>query len=215
MIQALQESKIIAIVRGCYGKQESIRIAEALYRGGIRFMEVTFDHKSADYQKTVDAIAAASEAMGDKMYMGAGTVLTPHQVNLAAAAGAKYIISPDTKPDVIRRTKELGLLSMPGAMTPTEIELAYQSGADFVKVFPVGALGAEYLKAVRAPLGHIPMLAVGGVDNTNIGQFLKSGACGAGVGGKLVRKEWVDAGQYEQITQAAKRLVEIVMEEDS
>lgn len=177
-------------------------------------MEVTFDHKSADYQKTVDAIAAVSEAMGDKMYMGAGTVLTPHQVDLAAGAGAKYIISPDTKPDVIRRTKELGLLSMPGAMTPTEIELAYQSGADFVKVFPVGTLGAGYLKAVRAPLSHIPMLAVGGVDDTNIGQFLKAGACGAGIGGKLVRKEWVDAGQYDQITQAAKRLVAVVMEEN-
>lgn len=212
MIQAVQKHKIIAIVRG-YGKEESIQVAKALYDGGIRFMEITFDHKSGNYQITADAIAAVTQAMGDKMYIGAGTVLTPEQVDIAAQAGAKYIISPDIKPDVIRRTKELGLLSMPGAMTPTEIELAYQSGADFVKVFPVGSLGAGYLKAVRAPLGHIPMLAVGGVDDGNIGQFLKAGACGAGVGGKLVRKEWVDAGQYEQITHAAKRLVEIVKEE--
>ena len=206
MLQAIQRHKIIAIIRG-YGKEEVVKIANALYEGGIHFMEVTFDHKSGNYQKTTDAIAAISQTMGDRIHVGAGTVLTPAQVEMAAAAGAKYIISPNINPDVIRRTKELGLLSMPGAMTPTEIELAYQCGADFVKVFPAGTLGVEYLKAVRAPLSHIPMLAVGGIDEGNVAQFLKAGACGAGIGGKLVRKDWIDSGNYEAITQAAKDLV--------
>ena len=101
----------------------------------------------------------------------------------------------------------MGLVSMPGAMTPSEIVTAYQAGASFVKVFPVGDLGAGFLKALKAPLSHIPLLAVGGVNPDNIADFMKAGAVGAGVGGNLTNKNWIAAGEYDKITEVAAALV--------
>ena len=129
---------------------------------------------------------------------------------MTARAGGAFIISPDTDVDVIKKTRELGLVSMPGAMTPSEIKAAHNAGADFVKLFPVGDLGASYLKAVKAPLSHIKMMAVGGVNEENAAQFLKAGAVGLGVGGNLAKKEWIEAGEFEKLTAAAKVLVEAV-----
>ena len=146
------------------------------------------------------------------MEVGAGTVTSVELVELAAKAGAKYIISPDTNVDVIRRTRELGLVSLPGALTPSEITTAYNNGADFVKLFPIADMGASYVKAVRAPLGHIDMLAVGGVNDKNLKSFLDAGVCGAGIGGNLVNKAWIAAGEYEKITEIARTYVSIVKE---
>ena len=214
MIEQVLEHKAVAIVRGA-SVEDCLKVADALYAGGIRLMEIIFNQKNpASFADTAKAISAIAERYEGRMLVGAGTVTTPELVEIAANAGARFIISPDTNPAVIKKTRELGLVSMPGALTPTEVLVAHNAGADFVKLFPVGNLGASYLKALCAPISHVRMLAVGGVDDTNIGQFLKAGACGAGVGGKLVRKEWVDAGQYDQITNAAKRLVDVVMEEN-
>ena len=130
-------------------------------------------------------------------------------VELAASAGAKYIISPDTNIDVIKRTRELGLVSMPGALTPTEILTAYNNGADFVKLFPIANLGPAYVKAVRAPISHVPMMAVGGVNETNLREYLDLGMCGAGIGGNLVNKKWVENGEFEKITEVARTMVSI------
>ena len=125
------------------------------------------------------------------------------QVRLAKEAGAQYIISPNVSEAVIRETKALGLVSIPGAMTPTEIANAYAWGADIVKVFPAGVLGAAYIKAVRAPLNHIPMVAVGGVSPDNIADFIAVGCVGAGCGGNLVSKKIVEEGKFSEITRTA------------
>ncbi len=130
------------------------------------------------------------------MAVGAGTVTSAALAELAHSAGAQFIVSPDTDPAVIRRTKELGMCAMPGAMTPSEIKTAYEAGADFVKVFPASVLGPEYIRAIRGPLGQIPLLAVGGVSE------------GVSVGGKLVNRDWIAAGQWDSITQLARQLVE-------
>lgn len=139
--------------------------------------------------------------------VGAGTVLTQEQLRMAAQAGAQYIISPNCDVEIIKKTVELGLVSMPGVMTPSEAVAAYQAGASFVKVFPIGDLGASYLKAMRAPLSHIPFLAVGGVNPDNVAEFMRAGAVGAGVGGNMTNKDWIAAGEYDRITETAAALV--------
>ena len=212
IIQAILEHKIIAIVRGVDPKQ-ALEAARALADGGIRLVEVTFNQKNpADFCKTAEAIRLIKEELGDKVFVGAGTVTSPELVEMAASAGAGYIISPDMDPAVIRRTRELGLVSLPGAYTATEAKQAWVNGADFVKLFPCIEGAPAYLKALCAPLNHIRFLAVGGITAENAGVFLKAGAVGVGVGRSLVNKKWVESGEYARITQEAKRFVAAVAE---
>lgn len=144
------------------------------------------------------------------MYIGAGTVLSERQVELTATAGGKFIISPDANQSVIRKTRELGLVSMPGALTPSEIQAAHLAGADFVKLFPITNLGIGYVKAVSAPLSHIKFLAVGGVDDTNMRDYLKAGVCGFGIGSNIVDKKLIEREDWSAITALARRYVEAV-----
>ncbi|MCI8573895.1 MAG: bifunctional 4-hydroxy-2-oxoglutarate aldolase/2-dehydro-3-deoxy-phosphogluconate aldolase [Oscillibacter sp.] len=210
VIAGIEREKVIAIVRGA-GAEACRKVADALYQGGIRLMEVTFDQKDPDsFPATAGAIAEIAKAYDGRMLVGAGTVTTPELVDLTAKAGGRYIISPDVNEAVIRRTRELGLVSLPGAMTPTEILTAHRAGADFVKVFPAGELGTGYLKAVRAPISHVKLLAVGGINERNAAGFLKAGAVGLGVGGNLANKEWIAAGDFDKITAAARMLLEAV-----
>ena len=210
VIAGIEREKVIAIVRGA-GAEACRKVADALYQGGIRLMEVTFNQKDPDsFPATAGAIAEMAKAYEGRMLVGAATVTTPELVDLTAKAGLRYIISPDVNEAVIRRTRELGLVSLPGAMTPTEILTAHRAGADFVKVFPAGELGTGYLKAVRAPISHVKLLAVGGINERNAAGFLKAGAVGLGVGGNLANKEWIAAGDFDKITAAARMLLEAV-----
>lgn len=207
IIEKIKTKKIVVIVRGVYG-EDCLNLAKALLNGGIEVMEVTFDQANRDNQKkTVETIALINETLGDRMTVGAGTVLTEEMLEAAKSAGAKFIVSPDMNPDIISKTVELGMVSVPGAMTPTEILSAHKAGADFVKVFPASDLGASYIRSVKAPLNHIDFLAFGGVTEKNIGNFLKAGVIGAGVGGNLVNKEWIEAGEFDKITALAKEYV--------
>lgn len=208
IIQMTHQEKIIAIVRGI-DPDKGLQTVQALYDGGIHMVEVTFDQKNPDnWRNTTQLIQAIDSQFSGKIAVGAGTVTTPQLVELAAQAGAKYIISPDAKEAVIRRTRELGLVSMPGAVTPTEITTAYDWGAHFVKLFPIGALGVHYVKALVAPLNHIPLLAVGGVNTENVTTYLDAGCVGAGIGGNLVNAKQIAAGEFDKITQTARQLVE-------
>lgn len=207
IIQKLLDKKIVAIVRGVYG-QDALNLASALYAGGIELLEVTFDQsKPESLNRTSDTVKLLCRELGDKMYFGAGTVTTIEMLNLAKEAGAGFIVSPDCNPEVIKATVEAGMVSMPGAMTPTEILTAYRAGADFVKVFPTAGLGSAYIKAVRGPLNHIRLLAVGGVNEKNIADFLAAGCVGAGVGGNLVNKNWIANGEWDKITALAREFV--------
>lgn len=210
MINKILNDKVIAIVRGIYD-EECLNLAKALYKGGVKLLEVTFDQKSQEERlRTVNTIKRLNDELGDVMAFGAGTVTTVEMVEMAKEAGAKFIISPDTNEDVIQATTKLGMVSIPGALTPTEIAQAHRYGADFVKVFPVSNLGVSYLKNVTAPLSHVRMLAVGGVDGSNVNAYMEAGAVGAGVASCLFKKDWVKAGQWEKITEAARTFVEIM-----
>ena len=209
----LLREKLIVIVRGVQS-DKLIPLAQAVYDGGIRFLEITYsaDGKVSD-SETASNIKSLVEHFGDKMHIGAGTVLTEEQVLLTKAAGGKFIISPDADIDVIKKTKEMDLISIPGAFTASEIKQAYKAGADFVKLFPITQMGPDYVKAIKAPLSHIPLLAVGGVDISNMNEFLEAGVCGFGIGTNITNKKMIEENDFEGITALAKEYVAVIKDE--
>ena len=210
VIKLIDSEKIIVIVRGV-DKKDLIPLAKSMYDGGIRLLEVTYSaNGSVTDEETADSIKLLADYFGDKMVIGAGTVLTEKQVELTYKAGGKFIISPDTYDKVIKKSVELGLVSMPGALTPTEIQTANRLGADYVKLFPITNLGVGYLKAVKAPLSHVKLLAVGGVDENNMSDYLSAGINGFGIGSNIVNKNLIKSGNFEKITDLARKYVKVV-----
>lgn len=207
IIKTIEEEKLVVIVRGVKSEQ-LIPLAEAMYKGGVRLLEVTYSaNGSVSDEQTAKNIELLSKHFEGRMLIGAGTVIKTEQVELTAAAGGKFIISPDTYVDVIKKTRELGLVSMPGALTPSEIQTAHRAGADFVKMFPITNMGPEYVKAVKAPLSHIKLLAVGGVDNNNMADYLKVGISGFGIGSNIIDKKMLAEEDWAGITRLAEEYV--------
>lgn len=207
VINDIIRGKIIAIVRGV-PHSSIINTAQALLEGGIHIMEITFNQSSeSGIQETAQSIRLLSEKLSGQILLGAGTVMTPDQVMLAKECGAKYIISPNVDIEVIKKTKEQGMISIPGAFTPSEAVIAHQAGADIVKLFPAGLLGPAYIKAIRGPLSYIPVSAVGGIDESNIAEFFKAGVCSVGVGGNLVDSKAIFAGDFKKITETSRKLI--------
>lgn len=203
----IKKYKLVAIARKI-APDVVVRAAEAVRTGGIRCLEITFDQASPScIEDTSFSIASVKKALGDDVCVGAGTVVTIEQVKAAYEAGADFVLSPDTNPLVIAETKKLGMVSVPGAMTPTEIMSAYNSGADIVKLFPAGFLGIDYYKAVRAPINHVPLMAVGGIDETNVASFFEAGYCSCGIGSNIMKNALIEAGSYEALTLLAEKFV--------
>ena len=170
---------------------------------------MTFNQKTPEsWKDTAAAIRSIKDHFAGAIRVGAGTVLTEEQLKMCEDAGGEYMIMPSVNPKLIRKCVADGLVAMPGALTPSEAVVAWESGASFVKIFPAGSLGAGYVKAVRAPLSHIPFLAVGGISPDNVADFMRAGCVGAGVGGNLTNKEWIAAGDWDRITVVARSLVE-------
>ncbi len=205
MIKIIEESKIIVIIRGVQ-KEKLIPLAEAMYEGGIRVLECTYDAsgRTSD-EETAQIIKMLAEHFDKKMLIGAGTVIAKKQVELTKKAGGKFIISPDTNTEVIKATKALGLISIPGALTPTEARAASLAGADFVKLFPVDLFGPKYIKTLSAPLSNIRFLAVNGITAENMKDYLDAGAVGVGVGSGIVNKKLIEENRFEEITNLARK----------
>lgn len=201
-LKTIIKTKIIAISRGNYGT-ELLSSVEALYRAGIRAVEVTFEAK-LPIEVTAGAIKSLADAFSGRMCIGAGTVLLSEQVDAAHSSGASFIVSPNSNPDIICRTKQAGMVSIPGAMTATEIVTAYDSGADIVKVFPAGALGTAYFRAIQAPLAHIPMAAVGGITTENISDYASAGAVAFGISSSLFPQKLIKECRFDQIERIAR-----------
>ena len=209
--ESIKKNKLIAIMRNI-SEDYALSAAQALYDGGVRLVEVTFNQAAADsgITSTYRAIQSIKYACPDDMYVGAGTVLTEPQMRIAINAGAEYIVSPNIEPELIKIQKKLGLVSIPGALTPTEIVLAHSSGADFVKIFPADIMGLSYAKAIMAPLNHIPMIAVGGVNLENLTSFLEAGFCGVGIGGNILKQEFLLEKDFDAISKTAKKYTDII-----
>ena len=210
ILARIKEAKLVAILRGV-PMDRIDGVVGALVRGGVRVLEFTFDHDEPDCVAANAAkIRRTVEKFGDQVLVGCGTALTVEEVEAAHDAGACLVISPNVDMAVIHRANQLDMVSMPGALTPTEIVAAYNMGADIVKLFPAGELGLGYIKAVRGPLRHIPMSAVGGVKPENVKDFLDAGVCGFGVGGQLVLSKAVKSGDDAAIEARAKEFTDAI-----
>jgi len=201
-LQRVLDSGIVAIIRAPSGEL-LVDVAKALYEGGIDVIEVTFTVPGI-----LDIIADLHKALGDKILLGAGTVLDTETARAAMLAGAEFIVSPIVDCDVIKMCNQYDKMIMPGALTPTEIATAWSAGADMVKVFPAAAVGGpSYLQAIHGPLPQIKLLPTGGVDLTTIHDFVKAGASAVGLGSSLVTKELVANGDMDGIRDLAAKYV--------
>ncbi|MDH6670896.1 bifunctional 4-hydroxy-2-oxoglutarate aldolase/2-dehydro-3-deoxy-phosphogluconate aldolase [Paenibacillus glucanolyticus] len=208
VLEQLNKEKIMAMLRGVH-PDAADRTVEALAQGGIRFIEVTTNTEGVyalieRWRKTYD----------HDLIVGAGTVLDVEMAKQAIASGAQFMVSPNLDEEVIAYGAMHHIDVYPGVMTPTEIVRAIKFGAKAVKVFPTGSLGgASYLKEIRGPLNNIPMIASGSVGLNNIREILHAGAFAVGMGGSLVKQDWIESGNFSAIQRLAKELVHVVAEE--
>ncbi len=211
IIQTIINEKIIVIFRRIYGDQ-LLKTVKSLYEGGIRCVEVTFDQSDPEcIKKTGDSIKLLSFHFPD-MTIGAGTVITVEQLHSANDAKAKYIISPNTDEEIIKKTKELGLVSIPGATTPSEILRAHKHGADIVKIFPSNSLGLSYVKDLIGPINHVKFVVAAGITLNNIIDYLDIGCVGFGISGPLTDKELINKEDFSELRQRASKFVNLVKE---
>ncbi|MEW6660860.1 MAG: bifunctional 4-hydroxy-2-oxoglutarate aldolase/2-dehydro-3-deoxy-phosphogluconate aldolase [Bacillota bacterium] len=198
-VDFIMQEKIIAICRHV-GEEKLLKTMEVFLQAGIKVAEVTMNTTGA-----LEILKRLDQEFGDRMLLGAGTVTSPREVEEAVLAGARLIVCPNTVPQVISTCRDLDVVCIPGALTPTEITWAYDLGADMVKVFPVSTFGPGYIKEIRGPLNHIPLAAVGGINLENGRSFLQAGAVALGIGSSLVSQQLIDKGLWEELGSLAVR----------
>jgi 2-dehydro-3-deoxyphosphogluconate aldolase / (4S)-4-hydroxy-2-oxoglutarate aldolase len=203
-LRRVLDSGIVAVVRSPDG-QQLVDVVRALADGGVTVAEITMTVPGA-----LDVLRQVRQTLGDRVLLGAGTILDPETARAALLAGAEYIVAPTVNLDVIRLCQRYDKLVMPGAFTPTEILAAWEAGADIVKVFPADVLGPAFFKAVRAPLPQIRLMPTGGVDLTSAAAFLQAGACCLGIGSQLVEPAAVAARSFDRLRDLARQYTGIV-----
>src|SRR3989440_2268696 len=195
---------IVAVVRSP-DSQQLVEVCRALVDGGVTVVEITMSVPNA-----LDVLRQVRQALGDRLLLGAGTVLDPETARAVLLAGAEYVVAPTVNLDVIRLCQRYDKLVMPGAFTPTEILSAWEAGADIVKVFPADVVGPAFFKALHGPLPQVRLMPTGGVDLTTAADFLKAGACCLGVGGQLVDPKAIANGNFDRIRELASQYIDIV-----
>jgi 2-dehydro-3-deoxyphosphogluconate aldolase/(4S)-4-hydroxy-2-oxoglutarate aldolase len=203
-LRRILDGGIVAVVRAP-DPDGLVEVVRALADGGVTVAEVTFTVPGA-----ADVIREAKRQLGDRVLLGAGTVLDPQTARVALLAGAEFIVAPTVNPDVIRLGRRYDRVVMPGAFTPTEILAAWEAGADVVKVFPADVLGPAFFRALRGPLPQVRLMPTGGVDPTTAADYLRAGACCLGVGGQLVDPKAVAERRFDRITELARQFVHAV-----
>jgi 2-dehydro-3-deoxyphosphogluconate aldolase/(4S)-4-hydroxy-2-oxoglutarate aldolase len=206
ILEHIYRSGVVSIIRGI-PEQWIGQTVSALETGGITSVEITMDTPGA-----LRMIEHVKTAFGEKMLVGAGTVLDPETARLALLSGADFVLSPTLAVKVIEVCQRYSKLAIPGVLTPTEILTAWEAGALLVKVFPARTLGPEYLKDIKGPLPQVELMPVGGVGAENASEFIRCGAHSLGVGGQLVNPSRVRDGRFEEITQKAAELAGLVRE---
>ena len=202
IIELLLNPGVIAVVRAKRADQ-AIPLTEALVAGGVIAVEITMTTPNA-----LAAIREASTKLGDRALIGVGTVLDESTCLAAIEAGAQFIVSPICRRELVPIAHKAGLPIMLGAYTPTEAQLAREAGSDFIKIFPADSLGANYIKALRAPLPHLKIVPTGGVDLKTIGEFLKAGCVAVGAGSSLISKEILEKDDWGRLTETAAAFVQ-------
>lgn len=205
-LRRVLDKVLVAVVRAP-SSEALVDVAEALYDSGVEVMEITFT-----VPKAHRVLETLTDKLGDKMLIGAGTVLDSETARTALLAGAEFIVSPVFNREVIEHCRRYDKLVMPGAFTPTEVLAAWESGADIVKVFPSDVTGPAYLKALRGPLPQVRLMPTGGVNLQTAAAFLQAGACALGVGGSMVEPEAVASHDFGRIASVAKEYVAAIAE---
>lgn len=202
VLQAIRRHRIVIIYRGLE-PEECLEVSQVLYDAGIRLFEVTMNSR-----ETEDSIRLLCSELEPDAHVGAGTVMNAEQVESAFEAGATYIISPNTNVDVIGRTKELGMVSIPGAMTPSEVDLASRSGGDIIKIFPINVLGAEFIAQLNGPLDNIDFLPCGGLRLELVEELFEAGCAAIGMGVQLLGEGLVEDKNWEELCNSARDVVQ-------
>ena len=203
-LQHVLDCGIVAVVRSP-DSQQLVEVVRALADGGVTVAEITMTVPDA-----LDVLRQVRNALGDRVLLGAGTILDAETARAALLAGAEYLVAPTLNLDVIRLCQRYDKLVMPGAFTPTEILAAWEAGADIVKVFPAEVVGPTFFKALRGPLPQIRLMPTGGVDLTTASAFLKAGACCLGIGSQLVEPAAVAARNFDRLRDLARQYASIV-----
>jgi 2-dehydro-3-deoxyphosphogluconate aldolase/(4S)-4-hydroxy-2-oxoglutarate aldolase len=205
VLKKIRQVGLVPVLRAD-SEEEAMAIAHALEAGGVTILEVTMTVPGA-----IDAISRLVHETGDRILVGAGTVLDPETARACMLAGAQFIVSPALNVKTIEICRRYDVAVFPGGLTPTEVITAWEAGADAVKVFPCSAMGgAKYLKALKAPLPQVDLIPTGGVSLATAAEFLEAGAIALGVGGDLVDNKAIRAGKPETITENARKYIEIV-----
>ena len=200
ILASIIEIGVVPVIRTSTA-ESAIKSIQAIHRGGILAAEITMTVPGA-----VRALEKIADEFGDKIILGAGTVLDPETARICMLAGAQFFVTPNLKLATIEMVKRYSKLIFPGALTPTEVLTAWEAGADAVKVFPCGAVGgAKYIKALRGPFPQIEMIPTGGVNLETAGDFLKAGACAVAVGAELIDAKTIAEGKYEVFEERARQ----------
>jgi len=202
IVESLKSAGLIAVVRA-RSTEQAVPLSRALLDGGIRAIEITFSTPNAP-----KAIKDVIETFGDEAIVGVGTVIQNDQCQAALDAGAQFVVTPITRTDLIPMVQAADRPIMVGAYTPTEAQTAYESGADMVKIFPADGLGPKYIKALRAPLPHLPIVPTGGVNLDTMEAFLKAGCVALGVGSSLLTRTIMEENDWASLTSLARQYSE-------
>ncbi len=205
ILSFITEIGIVPVVRTT-SADAAIQSIEAIYRGGVRSAEITMTVPGA-----IQALEKIADRFGDKIMLGAGTVLDPETARICMLAGAQFFVTPSLRLSTIEMVKRYSKVICCGALTPTEVVTAWEAGADVVKIFPANCVGGpKYIKALKGPLPHIEMIPTGGVNLETTGEFLKAGACAVAVGGELVDGKLIAEGRYDMIEDRARQFMAAV-----
>lgn len=205
ILSFIKDIGIVPVIR-TNSAESAVKAVDAIYRGGIRAAEITMTVPGA-----IRALEKVADAFGDKLVLGAGTVLDPETARACMLAGAEFFVTPSLRPSTIEMARRYSKVIMPGALTPTEVLTAWDAGADIVKIFPAGNVGGpKYIKALKGPFPQIEMVPTGGVNLETAGEFLKAGACAVAVGGELADAKSIKEDRYDLIEAKAKQYLEAV-----
>ena len=205
VLHELLNPGIVAVIRAD-SSDDLLEVAQALKKGGVTSMEVTMTTPNA-----IEVIKQVTEKFGNEILMGVGTVLDAETCRTAILAGAEFVVTPIIRKDVIELCRRYARPIMCGAYTPTEMQTAWEAGADFVKLFPADGLGPNYIKSVKAPLPHLEIVPTGGVTAENVGEFIKAGAAAVGAGSSLVSKKALQTKNWAEITATAQAFVKGIL----
>jgi 2-dehydro-3-deoxyphosphogluconate aldolase/(4S)-4-hydroxy-2-oxoglutarate aldolase len=207
VLEKIKELGLLAVIRGP-SPELTVKMVEALIAGGVLGIEITYSTPNAE-----DVVRTLSSKYGDRILLGMGTLTKPEQAAQAKQAGAHFLVSPICEPELVKSMVATGLLTMAGALSPSEVLQAYNLGSDVIKIFPGSLGGPAYIKALKGPFPYIPMMPTGGVSAGNVVEWFRAGVVAVGAGSELCPPQLAREGKFDEITRLAREFMQVVKAE--